>query len=186
MATAMPDFRSASWRRPAALALRAAVVVTLVWQAGAAALQLGERAIGQAQVPWRQRLFDTTDDKLRRALGADAELLFALRTAVPPGSLLVTHKLGGPEDFERVQRDPSLFPVLQARKGLLVQLTTLLYPDPFFHEAPAAIEFVEDLVRRGIDALLCVLPGDRSPAGRAGWTQLVDHPGFQTWRFQKG
>jgi len=187
MATSMVDASGGSGRRRAALALRGLVLAALGWQAGAAALQLGERTVAQAQVPWQQRLFEGTDDKLRRALGADAELLFALRTEVPPGSLLVTQKVtGGKEDIERVQKDPALLATLSARNGLLVQLTTLLYPDPFLYAAPDPILFVEQIVAGGNDALLCVLPGDRSPTGRAGWTRLVDKPGFQTWRFQKG
>lgn len=163
------------------------VGAVLVWQAAAACQALGRRVDAQARFSWRERLLDGTDDKLRRALGADAGLFFALRAAVPPGSLVVTQKVtGGKEDIERVQKDPTLLATLSARNGLLVQLTTLLYPDPFLYAAPDPITVVEQVVAGGNDALLCVLPGDRTPAGRPGWSRTGDNPGFETWRYRKG
>ena len=164
------------------LLLRIAVVLVLAWQAGSAAWAMLEPVVATDLGSWRQRLFATSDERVRRALGADAEILFAMRAAAEPGALWLVEKVAGriediktPADFER----------LSARNGLLIQLSTLLYPDPFLLAAPAAIAATEDLIGRGFDAALCVLPGDAAPAGRAGWRLVLDDAHFDLWRFRQ-
>lgn len=171
------------------LLLPLAALLLLTWQAGEAVLVLAHGAATRAAIPWQLRLCATTDERIRRALGADAELLFALRGAVAPGSLLITQKVEGRvEDIRSVAE----FERLSAKNGLLLQLTTLLYPDPFLLPASHPIPTVEDLVRHGHAAALCVLPGDADPGTRPGWSLVPasppssppSSPHFQLWRFR--
>lgn len=171
------------------LLLPLAALLLLTWQAGAAVLVLAHGTATRAAIPWDLRLTATTDERIRRALGADAELLFALRAANAPGSLLLTQKVEGRvEDIRSVAE----FERLSAKNGLLLQLTTLLYPDPFLLPASQPIPTAEDLVRRGHAAALCVLPGDADPGTRPGWSLVPasppasssSSPPFQLWRFR--
>jgi hypothetical protein len=156
-----------------------AASLVLAWQAVLAVVALGGAAVGRAGVSWHERLFASTDDRMRRVLGADAELAFALRT-MPPGTLMLCQKVTG--SLEGGQLPPN-FAELAARNGLLEQLTHLLYPDPFLLPTPTPIVDVENLTRRGVAAMLGVLPGDPEPTDRKGWTR-THASRFQAWQFR--
>jgi hypothetical protein len=157
-------------------------LLLLGWQATMTAVAFARGLATQAGVPWQRRLLATTDDRVRMALGADADILFALRAASEPGDVLIAAKvMGRIEDLE----SPADFERLAARNGLLVQLTTLLYPDPFLLTVPDAIAAVRDLSERGDPATLCVFPGDPTPDA-GGWSRTATDPHFELWRFRKG
>ena len=71
------------------------VLAVLVWQAGAAATMLARHSWANADVAWSTRLLASTDERLRMMLGADADTLFALRTAAEPGAIWVLQKVVG-------------------------------------------------------------------------------------------
>lgn len=156
-----------------------AASLVLAWQAALAVSALAQGAWARAAIPWHERLFASTDDRIRRVLGADAEIVFALRT-LPPGTILLSQEVAGrledlkPGDLER----------LAARNGLQQQLAQLLYPQPFLLPTPRPIESTEDLVRRGRNAMLCVLPGDAEPNERKGWQRTRALPELQVWEFR--
>jgi len=165
------------------LILRLLVVSVLAWQGVCAGWAILKPVVMQDNKSWHQKLLATSDERLRQALGKDADVLFAMRAAAEPSSLWLTEKVGGRiEDIKSVED----FERLSARNGLLIQLTTLSYPDPFLLTAANAIAATEDVVRRGQDAVLCVFPGDASPLARTGWSLLEHNDFFELWRFQKG
>lgn len=164
------------------LVLRLAVCAALGWQAVMGGIALGHRTAVQQAVGYRARFLADTETRLRSALGADADLLFALRAAVPSGSLVITQKVTGRIEDIKSAAD---FERLNARNGLLVQLTTLLYPDPFLLAVSDPIAAVEDLVHHDREASLCVFRGDREPADRAGWSRTQQAAGFAIWHFRK-
>jgi len=163
--------------------LRILVVAVLAWQGVCAGWALLGPVVTQGNKSWHQKLLATSDERLRQALGKDAATLFAMRAAAEPSALWLAEKVGGriediksAEDFER----------LSARNGLLIQLTTLSYPDPFLLTVANAIASTEDVSSRGQDAVLCVFPGDASPSARVGWSLVKRNDFFELWRFQKG
>ena len=163
--------------------LRVAVSLLLAWQASQAVLRMVGTAGAHADVTFRESLLATTDERLRRALGDDADILLAMREVATPDSLWLTQKVTGLiEDIET----PADFERLSARNGLLVQLTTLLYPEPFLLAVPDPVAAVEGLVRRGHAAELCVFPWSRPPARREGWRRLRRNRHFELWSYQKG
>jgi hypothetical protein len=162
------------------LVLRCAVLVVLGCQGGMAARDAWRLWQQSVQVPWSLRCA-ASDARLRTALGGDADLLFAVRAAVPPGTLLLNQKVMG--DITKIE--PARLLQLAAKNGLIDQLTVLLYPDPWVISVPDPIATIEGLAARGRAAVLLVLPGDAEPAGRAGWSIDVAQERFSTWRFQK-
>lgn len=162
--------------------LRILVVAVLAWQGGYAGWAMLRPIVKQDNTSWSQRLLATSDERLRQALGKDADTLFAMRTAAEPSALWLTEKVGGRIEDIKTAAD---FERLSARNGLLIQLTTLSYPDPFLLPVPNAIAATKDVVRRGQDGVLCVFPGDASPVAQAGWSMVQRNDFFELWRFQK-
>ncbi len=159
-----------------------AVTAALGWQATAALRVEWDRLVTEAARPWSLRLTADTATRWRQALGEDADLLLAMRAAVAPGSIAVLQQVMG--DIKQVT--PEQFAQLNARNGLIDQMVTLLYPDPWVIAWSDPMALVEDLVGKGRDTTLVVLDGDREPVDRPGWSLAVTAPRFRTWRFQKG
>jgi hypothetical protein len=162
------------------LLVRFAVLALLCWQGCSAACAVWWLWQANVQVPWAQRCA-SSDARVRKALGTDAELLFAVRAAVPPGTLLLNQKVMG--DVTKIE--PARLLELAAKNGLIDQMTVLLYPDPWVFSVPDPVATLEDLAMRARAAVLLVLPGDPAPTGRAGWTLDVAQERFSTWRFRK-
>ena len=162
--------------------LRILVVLVLAWQSVMAGWTVLKPIVTPNGRSWQQMLAFTSDDRLRLALGKDADTLFAMRAAADAGAMWLVEKVTGRiEDIKSVAE----FEQLSARNGLYVQLTTLLYPDPFFLPAINAITTAEDLVGRGRNTMLCVMAGDPVPGDRPGWSLVQHHELFDLWRFQK-
>lgn len=161
------------------LVLLLAASLVLAWQAALAVAALGGAAADRAAVSWNERLFASTDDRIRAVLGDDAQLVVELRK-LPPGTLLLSQAHAGqaadltPGDFER----------LAARFSRLHRLSQLLYPAPFLLSVPQPIEGVEHCARRGRKAMLFALPGDAEPNDRKGWQRVSTTPGPQVWEYR--
>ena len=162
--------------------LRILVVLVLAWQGTIAGWTVLKPIVSANGRTWQQLFLATSDERLRLALGKDAETLFAIRAAAKPDSMWLVEKVTG-----RIEGIKSVaeFERLSARNGLHIQLTTLLYPDPFLLPFENAITTLEDLVGQGRDTMLCVLPGDPAPTQRPGWSRVLQNKLFELWRFQK-
>ena len=158
------------------------IVIPLGWQAAGAVGALYHYTAGRAAVPWSLRLTAGTDERIRRALGDDAELVLGVRGAAAPGSILVVRQVGG----DLANLTPEQFQALNAKNGLILQLVTLTYPDPWVIAVPEPLALVEQLTAQGRKAELGTLAGDPEPAALPGWSCVTTHPRFRTWRFQKG
>jgi hypothetical protein len=162
--------------------LRILVVLVLAWQSVMAGWTVLKPIVAPHGRSWQQMLTLTSDDRLRAALGKDAGTLFAMREAAEPSAMWLVEKVSRRiEDIKSVAE----FEQLSARNGLYVQLTTLLYPDPYFLPVINAITTAEDLVGRGTSAMVCVMAGDPVPSARPGWTLVQHNELFDLWRFQK-
>jgi hypothetical protein len=147
----------------------------LAWQAAAAVVALGRGTVAGAAVGYQQRLCAGTAARISGAIGDDVEVYQVLRTHVPAGAIVLTLKVHGPiADLQSV--------VAASRR--LLQLTQLLYPDPYLCPVNDPIRVAENAAA-GTEPWLLVLPGDVAPIGRAGWT--CDHRSerCQLWRFRK-
>ncbi len=173
--------------------LRSVVCGLLLWQAVVAGIDAANRVQAGRAVGWDLRLLADTDTRMQRALGADVEIVHALRSLLPPGSLLLNRAVTGTIEELRQQTSDeqqriARFQHLAAKNGLFVQLTGLLYPTPFFLSVAdpiAAVEHNGDDGPAAASVWLFVLAEDPSPAGRPGWTRVHHEPRFDLWRFQK-
>jgi hypothetical protein len=171
--------------------VRAALVVVLAWQAVVALARqtdaVAARPLGDA---WRALAADA-GERLRAALGDDAETVLALREPPwPEGALFAQRVTGSLEELRRTTANDrelaAAFERLSARNGLLVQLTQLLLPRPLLVQATDPVAEIEAAAVHGHDHWLLVLAGDATPHGRPGWDCTRAHARFTTWRFRKG
>ncbi|MFY9344618.1 MAG: hypothetical protein WAT39_19150 [Planctomycetota bacterium] len=168
-----------------------APVALLGWQAVAGALELGRRAAAGGPLSQAECVVAGTDERLRRALGDDADLLADLRHEATPGTIVLTRRVTGSLEELRAQAKSeqelvATFGRLSARNGLLIQLTTFLFPAPYLLAVPDPIALAEQEAAAGRERPLFVLAGDPEPQGRAGWTCARRTARSSTWRFQKG
>lgn len=173
------------------LLLRVAVLALLGWQAVQWAIAEQGHLAATREIGWDLRLFASTDTRVQRVLGADAAIHASLRQLVPPGSTVMNRQVQGSlEELQRTAKSQeelvATFERLSARNGLFIQLTTLLYPDPFFLSVNDPIALVEAEVAAGRQPWLFVLEGDPEPTGRQGWQCVHREPRFQLWRLPKG
>lgn len=183
---------------------RAAVLAVLGWQTALFVQREYAHVAATAHLGADLRFAADTAARVRRVLGTDADVYDALRRLVPNGTMLVNRQVQGPAiDLEHVRalearraagdetalREllalQTAFERLSARNGLFVQLTALLFPDPFFVSVPDPIALIESEVAAGRQPWLFVLDGDPEPGARAGWRRVHDSPRFRLWRFQK-
>ncbi|HEX5052982.1 MAG TPA: hypothetical protein VFZ65_14505 [Planctomycetota bacterium] len=159
-------------------AVRLLVCAALLWQAVDSVVSaIGWMHSGLAVGP-RARFVASTDERLQRALGGDADVLIALRAAAPADTMLVTQKIvGRVEDFT-----PAQLLLLAHKNHLIGQLTVLLYPDPWIVSAPEPMPFVEQQTRRGARTALLWLPGDQRPSAAGDWRAVHTAPGFEIWQ----
>ena len=169
-------------RRMSRPLLAVLVAVPLAWQACGALADLWQRLREQTKVPWSLRLAADDETRLRHTLGADAELVLGVRAASAPGSVLIVRQVTG--DLGKLT--PEQFGVLNAKNGLILQLVTLTYPQPWVIAVPDPVPLVEQLTVQGRDVRLGVLTGDPEPVAAPGWSRDTTHPRFTTWRFRKG
>ncbi|MBM3972569.1 MAG: hypothetical protein FJ301_00485 [Planctomycetes bacterium] len=159
----------------AALALVA--TAALAWRAGATLVAEGARLAAPGQPTWRQRLLDPTEARIRRALGDDATLLFALQAAAPrPALVLVARPDGDPRTLT-----PERFKELDRRNGRIVQLQALAYPDPWLQEVADPYSVAAGLAASGRDVRVLQLAGDAPPADAAAWAAAELPGGNRLW-----
>lgn len=170
------------------LVLLAAASLALAAQAAVGAAALWGITRSHLGLSFEARCCATTAWRITRVLGADAAALDDLRS-LPPGTVLACHdsmslaaNVGSLADLQRVP--PERIQQLNARNGLLVQWKQLLFPPRLLLALPQPVEAVENEVRAGRAAVLCLLPGDPEPTSRAGWKRTLATPRVQVWTFR--
>lgn len=159
-------------------ALAFVATIALAWRAGATLLAEAERLAAPNQPTWRQRLLEPTDARIQRTFGDGAAILFALRAAAPrPALVLVAPPVG-----DLATLTPERFAALDRRNGLVVQLQTLAYPDPWLQEAADPYGVAAGLASAGRDARVLQLAGDAGPADAGAWDAVALPGGGQLWR----
>ncbi|MBK8975427.1 MAG: hypothetical protein IPM29_05840 [Planctomycetes bacterium] len=112
---------------------RATLIAALCWQAAGASRALWTSARDQGEVCAGELLGLSSDDRLRRTLGADADVLFALRAVLPPDAIVLTRELVDMRESALVQSlRHTLYPVWLAE----VPLAALAGPLPTGHGRP--------------------------------------------------
>lgn len=178
-------------------------MILLGWQGARFTIREFHHVVEMSAIGADLRFSADITTRVRRVLGADADVYDLLRTVVPAGTIVVNRAVQGPPiDLEHVRalearraagdetalRElvelQTTFERLSARNGLFVQLNALLYPAPVFVSVPDPTAAVEDGALR--DAWLFVLDGDPEPADRVGWQRAYASSRFRLWRFQKG
>lgn len=160
-------------------ASRAVLVAILAWAAVSAHWQLPRRI--QANLPDVVRGLTLDDDaRLRRALGEQADALFALKERAKPGQLLLTSRLVG----DASKLDEAQLEALMAQNGQIGEFTALLYPEPWLVQTENVLGNLPLLLAQGRDVALCVFSWQVSPDGLPGWSRAVSGPGFEIWEFE--
>ncbi|MFN6147818.1 MAG: hypothetical protein ACK5AL_15785 [Planctomycetota bacterium] len=155
-----------------AAALVLVATVAMAWRAGATLLAEGRRIAAPDQPTWRQRLLDPTAARIARALGDDADLLFALQGRAPRPALVVV----AAPSADLATLTPERFEAINRRNGLIVQLQNLAYPDPWLQTVPEPFAVAAGLRAAGRDARVLQLRGDAAPSEPEAWV-AVDLPG---------
>jgi hypothetical protein len=169
-----------------------ALFAVLLWQAVAAVVEQGRRVAVATHdgVGWPFRLGATTNERVRRVLGDDAAIVEQLPQRVPPGTVLLNRQfVVTPEMIAQLQAgqvSQPEFERLAARNGLFLQLTALLFPQPFLRSVPEPIALAELEAQPGHDRWLFVLHGDPEPTDRPGWQCSHRAANWTLWRLQKG
>jgi hypothetical protein len=170
---------------------RFACAALLAWQAVAAALAHGERAVAIAGGDCVALATETTADRVGRVFGADMPIFLELPHLVPEGAVLLNRRIVSSleEVRAKVKSEQELIETVQrlaARNGLFLQLAALLFPRPVLHSVPDPIALAEVEAGPGDDRWLFVYQGDVEPTDRKGWSCTHRAATYSIWRFQKG
>lgn len=161
------------------IASRVAFVGALAVVAAAQHWQLPRRIVSNLPDVVRGLTLDD-EERLRRALGEQAEALFALRELAKPGQVLLTSRLSG----DASQLSAAQLEALMAQNGQVGEFCALLYPKPWLVQTDNVLGNLPLLLAQGRDVALCVFPWQLSPEGLPGWSRATRGPGFEIWEFE--
>lgn len=169
---------------------RVVISALLGWQAAVSLVGACNRVTDGPNVDWSLALSGDTTARMERVLGADAAIYLTLQQVIPPGTTVYNRKVQGSiEELRRTTNSEeelrAAFERLSARNGLFLQLSTLLFPNPFFVDVMDPIALVESEVAAGRQPWLFVLAPDPEPTARSGWTCCHRTERCRLWRFQK-